>query len=130
MRYSFLRPSFWAAVDREICSICARVAARDRVADLDHQVGDLAGLVRGDLVFHLHGLDHADQVALGDFSRTFFDLDLEDRPWSGVSAPGPPPPPPPVFFSRLGRAPRQRPRVPAGDGAGGLADDGDVKSLA
>src|SRR5829696_625257 len=42
------------------------VPARYRRA-LDHvQLLDLAGAVSGDLVLHLHRLDHADQIALGD----------------------------------------------------------------
>ena len=39
---------------------------------------DLAGAVGGDLVLHLHRLDHADQVALGDLGA-LLDRDLEHR---------------------------------------------------
>ena len=54
------------------------VAAGDRRALDDVQLLDLAGAVGGDLVLHLHRLDHADQVALGDLGA-LLDGDLEDR---------------------------------------------------
>src|SRR3954469_13328676 len=42
-----------------------RVAVGDRVALANRQLGDDAGLVRGDLVLHLHRLDDRDDVAFG-----------------------------------------------------------------
>ena len=55
------------------------VAARHRGALDDVQLLDLAGAVGGDLVLHLHRLDHADQIALGDLGA-LLDHDFEDRP--------------------------------------------------
>src|SRR3954451_22946899 len=56
-----------------------RVAALDRVAFGDRQLGDLARLVRGDLVLHLHRLDDRDQRALLDLVA-LADEHLEDVP--------------------------------------------------
>ena len=44
---------------------------------LDRQLGDLAGLVGGDLVLHLHRLDDADERALLDVGA-LLDQHLED----------------------------------------------------
>ena len=76
------------------------------------QLLDLAGPVGGDLVLHLHRLDHADQVALGDLGA-LLDCDLKIVPCSGagsasLEALGPPP----DLRSRFGGL--ARPPAPAG----------------
>ena len=91
---------------------------------------DLAGAVGGDLVLHLHRLDHADQVALGDLGA-LLDGDFEDR---ALQRRG----------QRLARGARRRRRpcarasaacLPPAAGGGappadGLADHLDVEELA
>src|SRR5574340_525921 len=53
-------------------------ALGDGGAGFDGQAGDGAGLVRVDRVLHLHGLEHQDQLALGDL-LTLLDGDLDHR---------------------------------------------------
>ena len=56
----------------------ARVSpALTAAPSVDVERGDFAGAVGGDLVLHLHRLDHADQVALGDLGA-LLDRDFED----------------------------------------------------
>ncbi len=97
---------------------------------LDHvQLLDLAGPVRRDLVLHLHRLDHADQVALGDLGA-LLDRDFEDRALQrrgqrlarGAGA-----------AARFALALRRPPAAGAagrGDPGDGLADHLDVEELA
>src|SRR4051812_17230073 len=54
-------------------------AGGDRLALLDGELRDLAGLVGGDLVLHLHRLDDADQLALLNL-LTLLDEDLPHVP--------------------------------------------------
>src|SRR5699024_9963828 len=51
-------------------------ALGDGRAGLDRQSGDHTGLVRGHRVLHLHGLEHDDQIALGDL-LALLDRDLD-----------------------------------------------------
>ena len=55
----------------------SRSPALTAAPSVDGELGDLARLVGGDLVLHLHRLDHADEVALGDL-LALLDRDLED----------------------------------------------------
>ena len=59
--------------------------AADRAALLDPELADLAGAVRGDLVLHLHRLDHADQGALLDLVP-FFTATFRTVPWIGETS--------------------------------------------